>query len=273
MIDASLQKKVAIITGASRGIGKAIALKFARQGINCVVAAKTVKHSDRTPGTIYDTVQEIEAANAQALAVQTDVRDEAQIENLVWKAVERFGRIDILVNNAGAIVWRSVEDMPVRRFDLMMQINYRAPYLLAHYALPFLRKQVSAFIINLSPPPHVRGGLATETWQDRTCYLMSKFGMSHLTMGLAEELRDDNIAVNSLWPTHIIDSQATRVFAEVFDAGKATTWYSPELVAEACVHIVHSLPADLTGQMLIVEDFLKDKGITDLTAYEVPCPV
>lgn len=269
----SSHNKVAIITGASRGIGRAIALKFAAEGIHCVVAAKTVKHSAKTPGTIHDTVREVEAAGGQAIAVQTDVRDASQIEKMVRRAVERFGRIDIIVNNAGAIIWRSVADMPVRRFDLMMAINYRAPFLLAHYALPHLKQQRQGFIINLSPPPHIGSGLATESWQERTCYLMSKFGMSHLTMGLAEELRRDNIAVNSLWPTHIIDSQATRVFAGMFGAGADATWYSPNLVADACLQIVRTNPADLTGQMLIAEDFLRDGGVTDLTPYEVACPV
>ncbi len=267
------ENRVAIVTGASRGIGKAIALKFARHGIGLAIAAKTVKPSHKTPGTIHDTVDEIKAIGADAIAVQTDVRDETQIENLVQQAVQHFGRVDILVNNAGAIVWRPLAEMPVRRFDLMMQINYRAPFLLARAALPHIKKQSGGFIINLSPPPQIGAGVATETWKDRTCYLMSKFGMSHLTMGLARELAGDNISVNSIWPNSIIDSQATRVFAEMFGAGPGTQWFSGDMVADACYEIVQTDPSSLTGQLLIVEDFLEKRGVPDLTKYLVDCPL
>ena len=208
----SLSGKVAIITGASRGVGKAVALKFAAQGIKIAVGAKTVESSSKTPGTIFDTVREIEELGSEGLAVQTDVRFADQIQNLVQKTVERFGRIDILVNNAGAIFWLPVEELPVKRFDLMMQLNYRAPFILCHEAIPIMKKQSSGFIINMSPPPQI-GVLAAEQWHGRTGYLMSKFGMSHLTLGLAEELRAHKIAVNSLWPAALIDTQAPRVFA------------------------------------------------------------
>jgi len=204
------ENRVAIITGASRGIGRAIALKFARHGIRIVAAAKTVKSTGKLPGTIHDTVTEIESFGGSAVAVQTDVRDDGQIARLVEKSVARFGRIDILVNNAGAIRWLLVEELPVQRYDLMMDINARAPYALCHHAIPYLKKHNRGFIINLSPPLQM-GSLATEQWAGRTGYLMSKFAMTHLTFGLAEELRADNIAVTSLWPAGIIDTQATHL--------------------------------------------------------------
>ncbi|RMF68287.1 MAG: SDR family NAD(P)-dependent oxidoreductase [Calditrichaeota bacterium] len=264
--------KVAIITGASRGIGKAIALKLAEEGMNIAVGAKTVERSEKTPGTIYETVAAVEAKGAAALAVPTDVRFAEQVQNLVQKTVERFGRLDVVINNAGAILWRPVEEMPVKRFDLMMQINYRAPFLLCHEAIPFLKKQKAGHIINMSPPPKI-GALAAEAWAGRTCYLMSKFGMSHLTLGLAEELREANIAVNSLWPASIIDTQATRVFAPMFGIDESTVWYSPQLLADACAEILRTAPQDLTGQTLIAEDFLRSRGISDLTQYRVASPV
>lgn len=268
----SLQDKVAIITGASRGVGKAMALEFAAHGIKVAVAAKTVQSTEKTPGSILDTVKEIETLGSEGLAVQTDVRFEEQIQNLVQKTLQRFGRLDIVVNNAGAILWLPVEALPVKRFDLMMQINTRAPFILCHEAIPHLKKQGSGHIINLSPPVRI-GALAAEGWAGRTGYLMSKFGMTHLTLGLAEELRQHQIAVNSLWPANLIDTQATRVFAAMLKADRSATWYSPDLYAEAGLEIVRTPPQDLTGQTLIVEDFLRSKGVADLTKYQVPCPV
>lgn len=268
----SLKDKVAIITGGSRGVGKAVALKFAEHGVRIAVAAKTVEPSPKTPGTIFDTVNEIEAKGSEAIAIQTDVRFEDQIKNLVQKTHHRFGRIDILVNNAGAIMWLPVEQMPVKRFDLMMQINYRAPFILCHEAIPIMKKQTNGFIINMSPPPKL-GSLAAEDWNGRTCYLMSKFGMSHLTMGLAEELKSSNVSVNSLWPANIVDTQATRVFTSMLKLDSAIAWYSPELLADACLEIVRSNPEELTGQTLIAEEFLRTQGISDFDKYEVPRPV
>lgn len=267
-----LNGKVAIVTGASRGIGKAIALKFAEHGIRVAVGAKTVESTEKTPGTIFDTVKEIEDRGSEGLAVQTDVRFENQIHNLVHQTVERFGRIDIVVNNAGAIFWLPVEAMPIKRFDLMMQINCRAPFILCHETIPYLKKQSGSHIINLSPPLKM-GALAVEVWRGRTAYLISKFGMTLLTMGLSEELRGYGIGVNSLWPANIIDTQATRVFAEMFKIDASTTWYSPDLLAEACVEIVKSEPKELTGQTLIAEDFLKEHGLSDLSKYVVPGPI
>ena len=267
----SLKGKVAIITGASRGIGKAVALKFAEHGINIGVGAKTVSSEEKAPGSIHETVAEVKTRGADAIAVQTDVRDADQIQNLVQKTVEAFGRVDIVVNNAGAIMFQPVEEMPVKRFDLMMNLNYRAPYILCHETISYMKKQSAGHIINMSPPPQI-GVLAAEDWRGRTCYLMSKFGMSHLTMGLAEELRKDNVSVNSLWPANIIDTQATRVFDQMLGIPGDQKWYSPEMLADACLELVKTSPSELTGQTLIVEEFLKTKGVADLSKYQVERP-
>lgn len=267
----ALRGKVAIITGGSRGIGKAIALKFAGAGINIVIGAKTITASAKRPGTIFDTAREVEALGSEALPVQTDVRFADQIAHLVEAAYERFHRIDIVVNNAGAILWQPVEALPVKRFDLMMQLNCRAPFILCHEAIPYLRQSGSGHIINMSPPLH-GAHLTTNRWAGRTAYLMSKLAMTHLTIGLAEELLPDGIAVNSLWPDNIIDTQATRVFAAMLNIGPESAWYSPALVADAAWEIINSAPASLTGQALIAEDFLHRRGYA-LASYRVPAPV
>jgi len=267
----TLSGKVAVITGASRGVGKAVALTLAEHGVNLAVGAKTVESTDKTPGTIYDTVAEVEAKGAKAIAVQTDVRHEEDIKRLVDETVKAFGRIDIVVNNAGAIMWLPVEELPVKRFDLMMQLNYRAPFILCHYAIPHLKKQ-GGHVVNMSPPPKI-GGLATEDWRGKTGYLMSKFGMSHLTMGLAEELRADKVSVNSVWPANIIDTQATRVFASMFKMDEKTKWYSPQLLADATFEIVNTPPGELTGQTLIAEEYLQQRTGADISKYEVPSPL
>lgn len=265
-----LKGRVAIITGASRGIGRAIALKLAANGVNIAIGAKTVESTPKTPGTIFDTAREVEALGAQALAVQTDVRFEDQIVRLVRKTYERFGRIDIVVNNAGAIMWMSVEDLPVKRFDLMMQLNYRAPFILCHEAIPLMKMSGRGHVINLSPP---LDWLPTEEWAGKTGYMMSKLGMTHLTSGLAGEVREFRIAVNSLWPAGVVDTQATRVFASMLGIDEGVKWYSPDLLADAALEIVKTPPEDLTGRHLIAEEFLRSRGYGDIARYEVPSPL
>ncbi len=266
-----LHGKVAIITGASRGIGKAIALKLAAQGVNIAIGAKTVVSSPKLPGTIFDTAREVEALGAVGLPVQTDVRFADQIQHLVQATVERFGRIDIVVNNAGAILWLPVEELPVKRFDLMMQLNCRAPFILCHEAIPYLKQSGGGHIINMSPP--LTGlHLTTEAWAGRTGYLMSKFAMTHLTIGLAEELEFDHIAVNSLWPANIIDTQATRVFTDMLHIDESVPWYSPDLLADAALEIVQSNPTQFTGRQIIAETLLAQRGHPDLSRYLVSPP-
>ncbi len=269
-MEKALEGKVAIITGASRGIGKSIALKLAAEGANIAIGAKTTESTPKTPGTIFDTAREIEALGSRALPVKTDVRFEDQIRELVEKTYAEFGRLDIVVNNAGAILWLPVEQLPVKRFDLMMALNCRAPFILCHEAIPKMRESGGGHIVNMSPP---LDWLPYEQWAGKTPYLMSKLCMTHLTIGLSREVRKQNIAVNSLWPAGIVDTQATRVFASMLGIDENMTWYSPDMVADAVLKVVETNPPELTGEQLIAEKFLRSKGVESLEQYVVPAPV
>src|SRR5438477_993538 len=189
---ATLDGRVAIITGASRGIGRAIALGLAREGCHVVVAAKSTTSSDKLPGSIFSVAEEVEALGVQALPVQVDVRDEGQINDMAAKALERFGRIDVLVNNAGALHWTSLLDTPAKRFDLVMGVNARAAFLCCRAVLPSMIERRHGHVINMSPP------LDLSIVPGRIAYSISKLGMTLLTLGLAEEVRQHNIGVNSL---------------------------------------------------------------------------
>src|SRR5262249_33236515 len=195
-----LEGRAAIVTGASRGIGRAIALGLARQGCAVAIAAKTTQPREKLPGSIHTVAAEVEALGGQALPVQVDVRDEAQIEALVARTVERFGRVDLLVNNAGALHWQSVLETPAKRFDLVMGVNARAAFLCSRAVLPTMIDQRWGHIINMSPP------LDLAMVPGRVAYAISKLGMTLLTVGLAAEVRSHNIAVNSLWPSTVIHS-------------------------------------------------------------------
>jgi len=266
-----LAGKVAVITGASRGIGRAIALRLARAGMDIAIGAKTELATAARPGTIHDTALAVEELGRRAVAVATDVRDEAQIERLIARAAEALGRIDVVVNNAGAIQWQRVADIPVRFVDRMLAINVRAPLLMARAAIPHLRAAGGGHIVNLCPPLP-QPGVALDAWDGQAAYMVTKYGMSHLTVGLAGELLADGIAVNGLWPRTLIDTQATRVFAEWFDT--QGTWRSPEIVAEACYALVTEpfAPAR-TGRLLHDEQVLADHGMTSFVQFEVPAPV
>ena len=262
---------VAIVTGGSRGIGRAIALELARAGLDIAIGAKTEVATEARPGTIHDVAREVEALGRRALAVPTDVRDEAQITRLVAETVAAFGRIDVVVHNAGAIQWQPVADIATRYLDRMIAINARAPLLLARAAIPYLRADGGGHIVHLCPPLE-HGAELFAGWIGKTAYLTTKYAMSHLTLGLAAELLPDRIAVNGLWPRTLIDTQATRVFARWFDT--RGTWRSSSIVADACHALVHeSFSPDGTGRLLLDEDILAAHGITSLAAYEVPSPV
>src|ERR1051326_5203971 len=192
-----LQGRVAIVTGASRGIGRAIALGLARAGCTVVVAAQSTESPDKLPGSIFTVAEEIERAGGKALPIQVDVRDEAQIEQMAIRAREQFGRIDVLVNNAGALFWKPLIETPAKRFDLVMGVNARAAFLCCRAVMPSMIEQRFGHIINMSPP------LDLAIVRGRIAYAMSKLGMTLLSHGLAAELRPHNIAVNSLWPVTI----------------------------------------------------------------------
>src|SRR5439155_12119526 len=253
----SLEGRVAIITGASRGNGRALALGLARQGCHIVVAAKSVESTERLPGSIHTVAKEVEALGVLALPIQVDVRDGDQIEGMVAQTVERFGRIDILINNAGALWWQPVRDTPAKRFDLVMAVNVRAAFLTARAALPHMIERKWGDIISMSPPidPKIVPG--------KVAYFISKFGMTLLTHGLAEEVREHRIAVNSLWPVTIIESQASLNWG----LGNRESWRKPDILVDCVLKLVQKDPGEVTGQALLDEDFLRQHGITDFSQY------
>jgi citronellol/citronellal dehydrogenase len=253
----SLKGRVAIVTGSSRGIGRAIALGLAREGCNVVIAAKSTESTEKLPGSIYTVAAEAEALGVQALPVQVDLRDADQIDNLAEKALERFGRIDLLINNAGALYWTGILDTPPKRFDLVMSVNARAAFLCCRAVLPAMIRQGGGHIINMSPP------LDYSILSGRIAYGISKLGMTLLTLGLAEEVRRQKVAVNSLWPVTIIESQASINH----HLGTPAMWRKPDILVDCVLHLARKDPAALTGQALLDEDFLRAEGVTDFGIY------
>jgi citronellol/citronellal dehydrogenase len=256
----SLQGKTVVITGASRGIGRSIALKAAADGANIVIASKTSDPHPKLAGTIHTVAAEVVAAGGKALPLMIDVRFEDQVEKMVAEAVAAFGGIDVLVNNAGAISLTDLASTPVKRFDLMMGINARAVFLCAQKCLPWLEKSKNAHILSLSPPVTLK-----PKWlAGHAAYTLSKYGMTLLTIGLAEELREKNIAVNALWPRTIIATAAIDML--MGDEG-AKQSRSPDIMADAAHAILTTEGCALTGQALIDEELLRTRGVTDFAKY------
>jgi citronellol/citronellal dehydrogenase len=249
--------KVAFVTGASRGVGRALALRLADEGCDVVVAAKTATEGGALPGTIHETAREIEARGRKALALQLDIRDDVAVERSVKDALDRFGRLDFLVNNAGALYWRSLAETPLKKFDLVMGVNVRGTFSCTHHVLPAMRAQKFGHILMLSPP--VDPAAAT----GKVAYAISKFGMTLIAQGLADEVRDDNVAANSLWPATMLESQATIRW----NLGDKTMWRTPEIVADAMTRIFAKEPRAFSGHTLIDEDFLRAEGVTDFARY------
>lgn len=257
----TLSGKTLFITGASRGIGRAIALRAARDGANVVIAAKTAEPHPKLPGTIHTTAAEVEAAGGKALPLAVDIRFEDQVERAVAQAVERFGGIDILVNNASAISLTGTLATPMKRFDLMMSINLRGTFLCSQACIPHLRKSANPHILTLSPPLT----LEPKWFAPHVAYTISKYGMSMCVLGMAEELRRDGIAVNALWPRTIIATAALGVIPGVnLDAAR-----HPEIVADAAYHILTRDSRTTTGRFFIDEDVLREAGVTDFDRYAV----
>jgi citronellol/citronellal dehydrogenase len=253
----ALGGRVAIVTGASRGIGRAIALGLARAGSHVVIAAKSTTSTEKLPGSIHTVAAEVDALGAQGLAVQVDVRDEAQVEAMAARTLERFGRIDVLVNNAGALWWQPVLETPAKRFDLVMGVNARAAFLCARAVLPAMIEQRRGHIVNLAPP------LDLTMVPGRVAYAISKLGMTLLTHGLAEEVRPHNVAVNALWPVTIIESQASINWG----LGTPAQWRKPDILVDCVLRLLRKEPGELTGQALLDEDFLRAEGVTDFSGY------
>ncbi len=258
-----LQNKTVLITGASRGIGKAIALRLAREGANIVVAAKSVRENEKLGGTIFSAAAEIENAGGKALPVQCDIREEEQIAAVVKKAAETFGGIDIVVNNASAIALTNTGDTKTNRFDLMHDINVRGTFLVTKHSLPYLQKSTHAHILTLSPPVN----LNPKWLGPHIAYTLSKYNMSMMALGWAEEFKNIPIASNALWPRTTIDTAAVRNLL----GGEALSNRSrtPEIMADAAWHILKKSPQECTANCFIDEDVLAQNGITNLDHYAV----
>jgi citronellol/citronellal dehydrogenase len=251
-----LSGKVAVVTGASRGVGRAVALALAREGCSVVVAAKTESPDPRLPGTILDTARDIEALGARALPVKADVRKEEDVERLAQRTFEAFGRADVLVNNAGALFWGGLADTPPRRFDLVMDVNVRGAFLCTRAFLPALGRQ-GGHVLMMSPP------VGTRRLPGRAPYLISKMGMTMLALALAEEARAQRICACALWPAALLESQATRHFG----LGSFAQWRKPDILADAVVAVAASPFERYTGRALYDEDVLREEGVTDFSHY------
>lgn len=254
-----LKDRVVFITGASRGIGKAVAIACAREGAHIVIAAKTdVEANPRLPGTIFDVAREIEAIGTQALPIKLDVRDESACEAAVQQAIDRFGKIDALINNAGALWWADVVETPVKKFDLIMGINVRASFVLSHAVLPHMYKQKYGHILMMSPP------VDPAAVAHHGAYAVSKFGMTMIAQAIAEEGRDHNVAAHALWPATAIESYATKNFG----LGGPEFWRKADILADAAVALLAREPSAGAGKAWIDEAILREEGVTDFSQYQ-----
>ena len=260
-LPSSLKGRVLFITGASRGIGRAIALRAARDGAAIAVAAKTSRPHPRLPGTIHSVAAEIEEAGGRALPIELDVRDAEAIERAMTLTAETFGGIDVVINNAGAILLASTPELPPARFDLMHAINTRAPWLCARAALPYLRRSSAGQILCLAPPPT----LNPFWYRHHLGYTLSKMGMSLVVLGLAEELRSSGIRVNALWPRTVIDTAA---LAMLGGAVRTNECRRPEIAADAAYWIL-TRSGEASGHFFLDEEALRAAGVNDFRRYNV----
>jgi len=257
----SLQGKTIFMSGGSRGIGLAIAIRAAQDGANVVIAAKTAEPHPRLPGTIFTAAEDIENAGGKALPLICDIRDEHRVMDCVNATVEKFGGIDICINNASAISLTGTEGTSMKRYDLMNQVNARGTFLLSKICLPHLRKSDNAHILNLAPPLD----MSVKWFKNHTAYTIAKYGMSMCTLGMAEEFKSEGIAVNSLWPLTAIDTAAVRNVLGGDAMAKMSR--TPEILADAA-HIILSKPSkDFTGQFVIDEEILRAEGQKDFSKY------
>jgi len=261
----SLARKRIFITGGSRGIGLAIALRAAADGASIAIAAKTADPNPKLPGTIFTAAAEIEAAGGKALALQCDIRDETAIEEAIKKTADTFGGIDIVINNASAINLTKTDQTPAKRFDLMFDVNVRGTFLTSQAALPHLRQSAkdgrNPHILNLSPPLSMK-----PIWfKNHVAYTMAKYGMSMCVLGMAEEFKRDGIGVNALWPRTVIDTAALQMIPGI----DATAGRKPEILADAAHIILNRDAKECTGNFFVDDLLLASEGITDLEKYSV----
>ena len=261
----SLAGKRIFVTGGSRGIGLAIALRAARDGASIAIAAKTADPNPKLPGTIFTAAEEIRAAGGVALPIQCDIRDENQIESAIRQVAQEFGGIDILINNASAINLTKTEATPAKRFDLMFDVNVRGTFLTSQAAIPYLRESAQAgrnpHILNLAPPLSMN----PKWFKNHVAYTMAKYGMSMCVLGMAEEFKRDGIAANALWPRTAIDTAALAMIPGIDTAACRT----PEILADAAYIILNRPSKDATGNFYVDDEVLASEGITDLDKYAV----
>ena len=264
-ITGDLSGKKIFITGGSRGIGLAIALRAARDGASIAIAAKTSDPNPKLPGTIHTAAEEIRAAGGTALAIQCDLRDENQIADAIAQTAAEFGGIDILINNASAINLTPTEATPAKRFDLMFDVNVRGTFLTSQAAIPHLRASAEAgrnpHILTLSPPLSMKA----KWFQHHVAYTMAKYGMSMCVLGMSEEFRETGIAVNALWPRTAIDTAALQMIPGIDTAACRT----PEILADAAYVILNRPSKETTGNFFVDDEVLASVGVTDLEKYSV----
>lgn len=249
--------RVAIITGASRGIGRQIALDFASKGAKVVVTAKSVTETPNLPGTIFSVAKEIEELGGEALPIPCDVRKAEDIEAMVAKVMQHYKRIDFLVNNAGALWWKKMVDTPMKRYDLINEVNARGTFATCKAVLPHMLDQGFGHIINMSPPIHF------SMLNGRIAYCLSKFGMTLIAHGLGAEVKGTGVACNALWPATMVESYATINF----QLGTPELWRKASIISDATMMICQEDPRTFTGQALIDEDYMRTRGITDFIKY------
>ncbi len=257
----SLRGKTLFVSGASRGIGLAIALRAARDGANVAIAAKTADAHPKLPGTIHTAAAEIEAAGGSALALQCDIRFEEHVAAAVEATVARFGGIDVCVNNASAISLTDTLATDMKRYDLMQQINARGTFLCSRATIPHLKKSANPHVLTLSPPLDMQA----KWFAPHVAYTSAKFGMSLCTLGMAEEFRSDGIAFNSLWPLTTIDTAAVRNLLGGESLARVSR--TPEIIADAAYRILTKPSRECTGNFFVDEVFLRNEGVTDFSAY------
>ncbi len=257
----TLSGKTLFITGASRGIGRAIALRAARDGANIAIASKSAVANPKLPGTIHSVAAEVEAAGGRALALKCDIREEDEVRASVAATVDLFGGIDILVNNASAIWLRGTLDTPMKRYDLMQQVNARGSFLCAQACLPYLLQAPNPHILSLAPPPN----LDPKWWAPHTAYTLAKMGMSFVTLGLAAEFGPQGVAVNALWPRTIIATDALNMIPGI----ELARCRRPGIVADAAHAILVRPAAGFAGHFLIDDDVLSAAGEIDFARYAV----
>ena len=260
-IVSTLSGKTIFITGASRGIGRAIALRCAEAGANIAIVAKSAVANPKLPGTIHSVAEEVRNLGGQALPIQCDIRDEDEVRAAVAATVQAFGGLDVLVNNASAIWLAGALDTPMKRYDLMTQVNSRGSFLCAQAALPELMKSANPHILTLAPPP----SLDPKWWAPHTAYTLAKMGMSFVTLGLAGEFGPRGVAVNALWPRTVIATDAINMIPGV-DARQCRT---PQIMADAAHAVLVRAARGFSGNFLIDEDVLRDAGTSDFDRYAV----